>query len=132
MTSGAAMCHGDGFPREDWASGCSEPKNGETHPFHRVWVPSGVSPATTLPLPHAWGAPRGSTALRCWGWVEEDAHPTLEGCDGRWGTWGADLSLSDQVSLLSSFSLTAAAQPGKHPAPLLLPLRSGTGGAGGV
>lgn len=51
----------------------------------------------------------------------------MEGCDGHWGTWGADLLLSDQVSLLSSFLLTTAAQPGKHPAHCC---RSRNGGAG--
>lgn len=52
----------------------------------------------------------------------------MEGCDGHWGTWGADLLLSDQVSLLSSFLLTTAAQPGKHPAHCC---RLRNGGAGG-
>lgn len=48
------------------------------------------------------------------------------------GARGADLSLSDQVSLLSSFSLTAAAQPGKRPCSLLLPLLLQHGGAESV
>lgn len=91
--------------------------------------PQGLGSLRTL-LSHGRGDPweRGVVlrAVGCWGrrnppgTVPREA--VTEGCDGCWGTWGADLSLSDQVSLLSSFSLTAAAQPGKHPCLLLLPL----------
>lgn len=142
MTSGATLCNGDGF-REEWASDCSEPKmrkltrsTGSGFPLGSLWML--LSPRLK---------PRGSKVLRSWqrapglgaAWREPTqrcasgaCEAMLEGHDGRWGTWGADLSLSDQVSLLSSFSLTAAAQPGKHPRLLLLPCRSGEEGAGGV
>lgn len=51
-----------------------------------------------------------------WGFVQESSAPPFPGFGfpgGSWGPWGADLSLSDQVSLLFPLSLTAAAQPGK-------------------
>jgi len=69
------------------------------------WLPRGSlrAPLSPSPVPCGGGRPPGAGRVR---WVP--------------GPWGADLSLSDQVSLLSSFSLTAAAQPGKHPLLLLL------------